>query len=101
MIARCDDVDAGRKNFGGGVLGDAGAAGGVFSIRDAEVNVVALAKFGHEFADSFAAGFADDVSYEKNVQGGEISGSGAGEARGGVMDFDFRECALRGDEVAA
>src|ERR1019366_7378062 len=42
MVAAGDDVHARRKNFPGGLGGDAGAAGGVFAVGDDEIERVLL-----------------------------------------------------------
>ena len=65
VVAGRDDIHAGGKDFLGGPGRDAGAASGIFSVRNDEIEGVLFAEFWHEFLDGAPAGLPDDVTNEE------------------------------------
>ena len=105
MVAAGDDIDATRKDFLGGFDGDAGAAGGIFAVRDDGSEPVALAKHRDKVGHSLASGLAYDIAYEKNLHRGQIR-AGEGEShvvsvRAGIWGgVDFSGVILKADYFA-
>src|SRR5579859_2931204 len=69
MVAAGNDVHAGEENFPGGFGRDAGAAGGVFTIGNDEIERVFFAEFGQEFLDRAPAGLPHDIANEEQFHG--------------------------------
>ena len=68
VIAGSDDVDAELEQLLGDLRRNAEAAGGVFTVRDGEVDRVLLLELRQALMDDGAAGTAEYVSYKKYSQ---------------------------------
>lgn len=73
MIAAGDDVHAGGEQFAGDLGRDAVAAGGVFAVRNDEIERVLVAEAGENVVDGLASGFAHDVADEEKFHAAKLA----------------------------
>ncbi len=69
MVAAGNHVHAGGENFAGGFGRDAGAAGGVFTVGNDEIERMCFTESGQEFLDRAPAGLPHDIANEEQFHG--------------------------------
>ena len=67
MVTGGDDLDASSKEFFGDLWCDASASGGIFSINDAEIDIVFTFDISKLVDYCFSTGFTDNISKKKNA----------------------------------
>jgi hypothetical protein len=65
MVPAGDDIDPGGKDFVSRLWRDAGAARGIFAVRDNEMDPVCFPQPGYKLLDGTASGLAHNVADEK------------------------------------
>jgi hypothetical protein len=71
VVSERDHVGARRQQALGDLRGESGAVGGVLPVHDAEVDIQFLAQGRQPFLDGAAAGRAEDIRNEEEIQGME------------------------------
>ena len=72
VVAGGDDIDAQIEQVFRQRAGDAEAAGGVFSVRDHQIDGAVFHQAGQTVFDDVASGASENVADEENVHGGRL-----------------------------